>query len=102
MSPAPAGWKACATRNADILVCGFGRLSSRLSHPLLITPVPQGGSASTLTEPGPIFIFLEPSARDPAFGFYEQTAQTLQFPSFIRSRRRTTRILLFVARPGRG
>jgi len=37
MSPEPAGWKACATRSADILVCGFGRLSSRpsLTHFLL-------------------------------------------------------------------
>src|SRR5438552_2543664 len=31
MSPEPAGWKACATSGADILVCGFGRLSSRPS-----------------------------------------------------------------------
>jgi len=31
MSPEPAGWKACATSGADILVCRFGRLSSRPS-----------------------------------------------------------------------
>src|SRR6266542_4678118 len=52
MSPEPAGWKACATRSADILVCGFGRLSSRPS----LTHVPMradhcGSVTSTTRKP---------------------------------------------------